>query len=119
MKPNHQPSGWLLGRLGLLLLALALGVQAKAQMREVYQGTLGQAAVVLELSEAAPDAPVTGRYFYQRHGVDIPLQGTAQALAEALQPQNRPPNADLPLFTDPATGQPRILQPGAAEYLQP
>lgn len=116
MNPNRPTPNWrgggAWGRLGLILLALALGMPASAQMREVYQGRLGQAAVVLELSEAAPGAPVTGRYFYQRHGIDIPLQGTAQALAEALPPQNRPPDADLPLFADPATGQPRIVWQG-------
>ncbi|WP_088155852.1 hypothetical protein [Achromobacter xylosoxidans] len=58
--------------------------QACATPRTVYTGTLqGAGDIVLELdTEAAANGTLTGRYFYARHGVDIPLQGTAKELFE-------------------------------------
>ena len=73
-----------------LLPALALAMlslpptHAAAAQRIVYTGTLqGAGDVVLELdTEASADGVLTGRYFYARHGVDIPLRGTAKDLIE-------------------------------------
>lgn len=69
--------------LGALLLA---ATDAGAAQRTVYTGTLqGVGEIVMELdSVAAGDGGLTGRYFYPRHGVDIPLQGDDQGLREPL-----------------------------------
>ncbi|MCY1509646.1 hypothetical protein D9M68_439990 [compost metagenome] len=70
-----------LGAFALALLPLA-GNQAGAAPRAVYAGTLqGAGEVVMEL-EAAQDGTLTGRYFYPKQGVDIPLKGTPAALYE-------------------------------------
>ena len=42
---------------------------------DVYRGPLGGAEVVLELRKPDADGELQGRYFYLRHGVDIPLKG--------------------------------------------
>ncbi len=57
---------------------------AQATPRIVYTGTLqGAGDIVMELdSQPAADGSVAGRYFYPKHGVDIPLKGTPQALHE-------------------------------------
>lgn len=61
---------------------------AAAASRIVYSGTLqGAGEVVMELDSQPADGVVKGRYFYPRHGVDIPLQGTPQALAEPMTHQ--------------------------------
>ena len=72
-----------LGAVALTLLAQA-GNLAHAAPRTVYTGTLqGAGDVVMELdSRPAENGVLTGRYFYPKHGVDIPLKGTAQALVE-------------------------------------
>ena len=69
--------------LALAALALACG-HAFAAPRTVYTGTLqGAGDVVMELDSApGGDGAVNGRYFYPKHGVDIPLKGTPQALRE-------------------------------------
>jgi len=41
----------------------------------VFTGTLGKANVVVELDLNKPEE-VTGRYFYQKHRLDLPLNGT-------------------------------------------
>jgi len=69
------------GALALAFLPL-MGGPASAAPRNVYAGTLqGAGEVVMEL-QAADDGTLTGRYFYRRHGVDIPLKGTERALFE-------------------------------------
>ncbi len=67
--------------LGVLFMACG---HALAAPRTVYTGTLqGAGDVVMELdSQPAGDGTVSGRYFYPKHGVDIPLKGTPQALRE-------------------------------------
>ncbi|MGS0896117.1 hypothetical protein ACVBGC_26830 [Burkholderia stagnalis] len=71
--------------IALLLLALHAGF-ACAAPRIVYQGTLqGAGEVVMELdSRPAADGTLSGRYFYTRHGVDIPLHGKPARLVEPL-----------------------------------
>ncbi|WMD21726.1 hypothetical protein RAS12_04935 [Achromobacter seleniivolatilans] len=71
------------GALALAMLSL-MNTQAWAAQRTVYTGTLqGAGVVVMELdSQATGDGVLTGRYFYPKHGVDIPLKGTPQALRE-------------------------------------
>lgn len=62
----------------------AAAAPAETRLRTVYLGTLeGAGEVVMELEGQGSDgSPVTGRYFYPKNGVDIPLQGTPEALAE-------------------------------------
>ncbi|MGV2864475.1 hypothetical protein [Achromobacter sp. AGC39] len=62
----------------------ASAASAETSLRSVYVGTLeGAGEVVMELEGQGSDgSPVTGRYFYPKHGVDIPLKGTPEALAE-------------------------------------
>ncbi|MEN5162437.1 hypothetical protein [Achromobacter kerstersii] len=81
--PACRPPPLLLGALALAVLPL-FGGTADAASRTVYTGTLqGAGDVVMELdSQAGANGELTGRYFYPKHGVDIPLQGTAQALVE-------------------------------------
>ncbi|MCG2596604.1 MAG: hypothetical protein KBO59_03625 [Achromobacter sp.] len=69
----------------LILAMLSLAAfNAGATPRTVYQGTLqGAGEVVLELDDAAgANGVVSGRYFYPRSGVDIPLRGTDDVLYE-------------------------------------
>jgi len=78
-------------RLGACALAVLplIGSPAGAAPRTVYAGTLqGAGEVVMEL-EAAGGGKLTGRYFYARHGVDIPLAGTEAALFEPKPYQER------------------------------
>lgn len=68
--------------LAALLLA-ALASPADAAPRTVYAGTLqGAGDVVMELDSQPVNGVLTGRYFYPKHGVDIPLNGTLDALRE-------------------------------------
>lgn len=97
------------GALALAVLSL-IASQASAAQRIVYAGTLqGAGDVVMELeSEPAEGGTLNGRYFYPRQGVDIPLQGTEQALFEPrpyweLARAGRGPQADAP--TNAATWQ--------------
>lgn len=56
---------------------LALGLAAPCHATEpwgVYRGTLGDAAVVMELDLTDP-AHVSGRFFYQRQHLDVALEG--------------------------------------------
>lgn len=77
--------------------------QVEAAPVEVFRGTLGKADVVMELGQPQADGMRQGRYFYRRYGVDIPLQGRLEALAEAqlltseLMEQS---GKDAPLFAD-------------------
>lgn len=99
---------------GLLLWCASPALQAAP--RDVYVGTLGAAparAVVLEL-EVQPGArgadaagAWVGRYFDRQQGVDIPLRGTSQALAEGLPLKSLAPQGEAdahraagPVFAD-------------------
>ncbi|MEX8191334.1 hypothetical protein [Comamonas guangdongensis] len=88
-------------------MALAFAVSASglalAAPVDVYRGTLGGSEVVMELGRPRTDGAREGRYFYPRYGVDIPLKGPLNALAEAqpLTPElTEKLGADAPLFTD-------------------
>lgn len=79
---------------------------AMAELRTVYQGTLGPNEVVLEVNASG-----TGRYFYRRHGADIPLSGPVSELVEALPIQGeamyrKAQGGNTPLFEDAQTRQP-------------
>lgn len=95
----HLPS---LGALALALLALP-GAQADAAQRTVYKGTLqGAGEVVLELDDAAgANGVVSGRYFYPKSGVDIPLRGTGDVLYEPKPHPARPPASDTAAIDAP------------------
>ncbi|MDB5769138.1 MAG: hypothetical protein JWQ61_3952 [Collimonas fungivorans] len=90
---------------------------ALAGERIVYKGTLGKnTEVVLELEKVADG--YDGRYFYTRHGVDIPLHGPLASLKEALPRYEHgellagDDNRDQPIFIDPATEKPRSVWHG-------
>ncbi|MGS1007022.1 hypothetical protein [Achromobacter anxifer] len=109
----------------LALLALSTlsltATQACAAPRTVYTGTLqGAGDIVLELdTEASANGTLAGRYFYARHGVDIPLRGTAKELFEPKPRQEgasaqaatwqgtRDANGYRGLWTDAVTGKQR------------
>lgn len=78
---------WVIALLGLSCVCQS----ARAAPRIVYEGTLQNAGtVVMELDgHPARDSTLSGRYFYTRFGVDIPLHGTPENLVEPL------PLADL------------------------
>jgi hypothetical protein len=80
----------------IFVLALACVGQttAMAAPRIVYQGTLqGAGEVVMELDRhPASDGTVSGRYFYARYGVDVPLRGTPASLVEPLARTDLPDN---------------------------
>ncbi|KVN24857.1 hypothetical protein WJ63_16700 [Burkholderia pyrrocinia] len=80
--------------IALLLLALHTGF-ADGAPRIVYQGTLqGAGEVVMELdSRPAADGTISGRYFYARNGIDIPLHGTPAQLVEPLARTDLPDDA--------------------------
>lgn len=90
---------FLLGAVALTTLSLA-GLDAHAAQRTVYQGTLqGAGQIVLELdNDAGADGGLSGRYFYTRNGVDIPLRGTQEVLFEPkLHPTQPPASAKAPI----------------------
>ena len=92
--------GW--RSLALAFFVSAAGTALAAPM-DVYRGTLGGAEVVMELGKPQADGVREGRYFYPRYGVDIPLKGALNALAEAqsLTPELTEALGDeTPLFTD-------------------
>jgi hypothetical protein len=83
----HSDEVIMQNRLLLHCVALALfsGTTAisSAAERHVYQGELeGAGTIVMELEADETPGKYKGRYFYPRHGVDIPLSGTAGALIE-------------------------------------
>lgn len=82
--PIARPLSIPFGALALALLLQTPG-EASAAERTVYTGTLqGVGDIVMELDSAAADGELTGRYFYPKNGVDIPLKGTVKSLAEPL-----------------------------------
>ncbi|CAB3625434.1 hypothetical protein [Achromobacter pestifer] len=95
------------------LIALShIGSPALAAPRTVYTGTLqGAGDIVMELdTQATADGTLTGRYFYPKHGVDIPLKGLAKALYEPrlfqdLAQAKLDPESDSPQATAAAAWQ--------------
>lgn len=69
---------------GLLCFCIFLAaLPVLAENITVYEGTLGRdMQVVLELTHNSKTGSHTGRYFYKRYGVDIPLSGTYEQLTE-------------------------------------
>lgn len=60
----------------LLAAALLLAATAPALADAVtYEGHLGDSTIGVEFAEDPGEAPVFGRYFYARKGIDIPLHG--------------------------------------------
>lgn len=107
-----------------LVASFALAISsppAKAAAMIVYQGMMGsKSEVVMELSANSMNGVITGRYFYRRHGVDIPLMGTPQSLAEGI-PLNdigeatdseEVDESENGVFRDPLTHKPRIVWSG-------
>jgi hypothetical protein len=101
----------------LTTLTCAAAGTALAGERIVFKGALGEnAEVVLELEKKSDG--YDGRYFYLRHGVDIPLHGSLASLNEALPRYEHgerlagDDNRGLPIFIDPATQKPRSVWHG-------
>lgn len=92
--------GWRPVALAFLFVGTA---QVTAAPVEVFRGTLGKADVVMELGQPKADGEREGRYFYRRHGADIPLKGSVDKLAEAV-PLNSERmellGEDAPFFAD-------------------
>ncbi|CAM3571398.1 hypothetical protein [Rahnella victoriana] len=69
----------------------------------VYTGTLGKTSIVVELDLNKPDE-VTGRYFYQKYRLDLPLNGTLDGqdlkLQEGLDDFDDTPRPELSLTKD-------------------
>lgn len=69
----------------------------------VYSGTLGKTSIVVELDLNKPDE-VTGRYFYQKYRLDLPLNGTLDGqelkLQEGLDDFDDTPRPELSLTKD-------------------
>lgn len=69
----------------------------------VYTGTLGKTSIVVELDLNKPDE-VTGRYFYQKYRLDLPLNGALDGqdlkLQEGLDDFDDTPRPELSLTKD-------------------
>ncbi|UHM91157.1 hypothetical protein [Rahnella victoriana] len=69
----------------------------------VYTGTLGKTSIVIELDLNKPDE-VTGRYFYQKYRLDLPLNGALDGqdlkLQEGLDDFDDTPRPELSLTKD-------------------
>jgi hypothetical protein len=94
--------GWRQVALAFSFSVGAAGVALAAPV-DVYRGSLGGSEVVMELGKPQADGSRQGRYFYRRHGVEIPLKGELHALAEAqpLRPELTEARGHQgPLFTD-------------------
>ena len=76
-----------------LIVATALPVWADTA---VYSGTLGKAAIVVELTEdlGQTDAAPAGRYLYLSKGVDIPLQRVSRTGDTVILAEEEPCPAD-------------------------
>ena len=104
-----------------LLSSIALTIPSapvSAAPMIVYQGVLGnKSEVVMELSANSMDGVRAGRYFYRRHGVDIPWRGTPQSLAEGIPLNDIGDGSDSEeidepengAFRDPVTHKPHIV----------
>lgn len=81
-------------RMTAVLIALRAGL-ADGAPRTVYEGTLeGAGTIVMELDTLpAADGTLSGRYFYARFGVDIPLHGAPAQLVEPLARTQLPDDA--------------------------
>jgi hypothetical protein len=66
-----------------VLLALASVAMPAAAGTRVWTGRIGDARVVVELSDDG--AQVFGRYFYERHGRDLQLEGTRDGARLSLR----------------------------------
>jgi len=90
----------------LLLLFASLSAWAESP-QAVFRGTLGSAAVVFELNFNRPEA-ITGRYFYQKYKMDLPLNGSmdgkALILKEGADNLNDSPRPTLMLQPDGYSG---------------
>lgn len=93
----------------IILLMLSL-ISASALAEEppiVLTGTIGRTAVVVELDLNKPEA-ITGRYFYQKYHLDLPLNGTQQdgeiTLQEGTDDFNDSPRPTLRIEPDGKSG---------------
>ncbi|UXM95014.1 hypothetical protein N5853_13155 [Bartonella sp. HY329] len=74
--------------------------------RVIYKGTIGYSPIIMELS-FRPDKVVKGRYFYEKSGIDIPLQGDINSIAEPYPLKDHPyqqyveSSTNGPVFTYP------------------
>jgi hypothetical protein len=61
-------------------VALPVATHPSAADPVTYEGTLGKAEIVVELTDdpAVSNEPVAGRYLYRSQGADIPLQANAR-----------------------------------------
>ncbi len=94
----------------LLMLSLLSLLSASAMAEEppvVLTGTIGKSAVVMELDLNKPEA-VTGRYFYQKYHLDLPLNGSIEDgelnLQEGTDDFNDTPRPVLRLQSDGKSG---------------
>ncbi|MCC3705296.1 hypothetical protein LLR08_22420 [Rouxiella badensis] len=93
----------------IILLMLSL-LSASAMAEEppvVLTGTIGRSAVVMELDLNKPEA-ITGRYFYEKYHLDLPLNGTEEdgelSLQEGTDDFNDTPRPTLRLQSDGKSG---------------
>lgn len=94
----------------IVVLAVSAWLSGTCQAREqpsVYRGTLGSAAIVVELDLADP-AQVSGRYFYEKYHRDLALVGALDGeqleLDEGLENYDQAPRPALSLHDDGAQG---------------
>jgi len=93
------------------IMLLILSVLSFAAMAEdppvVLTGTIGKLDVVVELDLNKPEA-ITGRYFYQKYHLDLPLNGSEQdgelSLQEGTDDFNDSPRPVLRLQSDGQAG---------------
>lgn len=88
----------------LILMITLLSLPALAEEPPVvYAGTLGKTSIVVELDLNKPDE-VTGRYFYQKYRLDLPLNGALDGqelkLQEGLDDFDDTPRPELTLTKD-------------------
>ena len=91
----------------LLMFALRASLAFAEEPPIVLTGTLGKTPIVMELDLNKPEA-ITGRYFYQKYHLDLPLNGTQEdgelTLQEGMDDFNDTPRPTLRLQSDGKSG---------------
>jgi hypothetical protein len=103
-------------RLAAAALVALLAVTPALADAVIYKGTLGKAAIVLELSQPIETAKgkVVGRYFYNAKGIDIPLDAVKAGGGKVDLAEEKPCTPSLCPLDD--NGTPTGPAPIAAKW---
>lgn len=93
-----RPARWLFSLAALLASGWLAIAHASTPQNEVYTGTLGKQAIVLELTPG-DEADTAGRYFYVRHHRDLALSGKPDSMDHLALSEGWGDDSAAPLIT--------------------